>query len=237
MFRRYLEMPGIKALKQDLDSRGYRTKQKVLSTGRVVGDIPFYTGPLAYLLKNRVYVGECEHGKKSYPGQHAPIIERALFDAVQAKLAERVIAHKRARMASNAILIGRIYDDAGNRMSPTSSYKGSIRYRFYLSAAHTFGSKDKAGSIARVPASLIEDAVMAAIRERLVENPQADQQPGVDGRKLVETHLKRVIVSHQNITLEIKSVFQPGNDKSDCNDDAVTYKGRVDSLDAEDIPS
>lgn len=237
IFRRYLEMPGVKALKQDLDSRGYRTKRKVLSTGRVVGGIPFYTGPLAYLLKNRVYVGECQHAKKSYPGQHAPIIERTLFDAVQAKLAERVTAHKRARMASNAILIGRIYDDAGNRMSPTSSYKGTIRYRFYLSAAHSFGSKDKAGSIARVPAQVIEAAVLTAVSERLAKNSSVDQNLGLDDRQLIENYVKRVVVSHQNITLEITSAVQRGNDERDSGDDAVASESRTESLNVDDVPS
>ena len=237
IFRRYLEMPGIKALKNDLDSRGYRTKRKVLSTGRVVGGIPFYTGPLAYLLKNRVYVGECEHGKKSYPGQHAPIIERALFDAVQAKLTERVVAYKRARMASNALLIGRIYDDAANRMSPTSSYKGPIRYRFYVSAAHSFGPKDKAGSISRVSAPMIENAVISALHERLAKDPNKDQQPVLNDRELIENYVKRVVVSHQNITFEIKSAIQRGDDEGDSGDDAVASGSRTESLNADDVLS
>lgn len=52
IFRCYLEMPSILALRDDLEDKGYRTNQRVLSSGKIVGGIPFYQGPLAYLLKN-----------------------------------------------------------------------------------------------------------------------------------------------------------------------------------------
>jgi DNA invertase Pin-like site-specific DNA recombinase len=216
IFRRYLEMSGVQALKHDLDARGYLTKRKVQSNGKVVGGIPFYQGPLAYLLKNRVYIGECEHKGKSYPGQHSPIIDRELFDAVQAKIAAHAVAHKNARTASNALLIGRIYDDAGNRMSPTTSHKGAIRYRFYISTALTFKSKKTAGSVKRVSAVPIETAVIEALRLRFpraegteqataAERESTTEQPVMTAeRRLLETHVERITVFKASVVIALK---------------------------------
>ena len=49
-----------------------------------------------------------------------------LFDAVQAKLSEQTTNHRTTRMNSEALLTGRIFDDRGNRMSPSHA-PGPIR--------------------------------------------------------------------------------------------------------------
>ena len=46
-------------------------------------------GPLAHLLKNRFYVGEVVYKGEVHKGEHEPILDRDLFEAVQEKLAER----------------------------------------------------------------------------------------------------------------------------------------------------
>src|SRR5271169_6779829 len=67
IFDRYLELGSIQALLQDLRERGVVTRRRTLATGRTIGGIPFTKGPLAYLLKNRMYLGELNHGANSYP--------------------------------------------------------------------------------------------------------------------------------------------------------------------------
>ncbi len=42
-------------------------------------------GPLAYLLKNRFYVGEVVYRGEVHPGEQQPIIDKELFEAVQAQ--------------------------------------------------------------------------------------------------------------------------------------------------------
>src|SRR5215831_12751839 len=56
-------------------------------------------------------------------GEQPAIVDRDLFEAVQAKLSEQVNGHKAARTKSEALLIGRIFDDRGNRMSPSHARK------------------------------------------------------------------------------------------------------------------
>ncbi len=119
----------------DLRQRGIVTKVRTLKTGETVGGIAFTRGPLAHLLRNRFYIGEVSFKGEILAGEQPAIIDRDLFDAVQAKLTEQVTNHKLTRARSEALLLGRIFDDRGNRMSPSHVRKQGIKYRYYLSSA------------------------------------------------------------------------------------------------------
>ena len=54
--------------------------------------------------------------------------------ATRAKLQNAVARQVRLKV-SPSILTGRIFDDRGNRMSPTDSNKSGVRYRYYVSHA------------------------------------------------------------------------------------------------------
>jgi len=116
-------------------------------------------GPLAHLLKNRFYIGEVVYRGEVLRGEHEPILSRDLFDAVQEKLAANAVARQVRLRGSAAFLTGRLFDDRGNRMSPTHANKNGARYRYYVSQALLQNRKAEAGSIARVPAPETEKLV------------------------------------------------------------------------------
>lgn len=64
------------------------------------------------------------------------------------------------RPGSNALLKDLLFDDRGNRMTPSSAKKGGLRYRYFVSHALTEGAASQVGSFGRVSAPAIEDAVM-----------------------------------------------------------------------------
>ena len=97
--------------------------------------IPLTRGPLAHLLRNRFYVGEVPFKGEVLKGEQPAIVDRELFDAVQAKLCQQLNNHRTTRMKSEALLAGRLFDDRGNRMSPSHARKGGVKYRYYLSSA------------------------------------------------------------------------------------------------------
>ena len=70
-------------------------------------------------------------------------------------------------MNSEALLTGRLFDDRGNRMSPSHVRKGGRKYRYYLSCALFHGAAERAGSVRRVPAADIEALVIRSVREHL----------------------------------------------------------------------
>src|SRR5947207_6115856 len=93
IFARYLELGSVRLLAQDLDRREIRSKPRRLSNGRTIGGERFGVGALAHLLKNRFYIGEVVYRGEVHGGEQAPIVDRALFPAAQAKL----VAQARAR--------------------------------------------------------------------------------------------------------------------------------------------
>jgi site-specific DNA recombinase len=91
IFARYLELPSMGALMEELDRRRIRTKARRRTDGRIIGGIRFGVGPLAHLLKNRFYIGEVLYRGETHRGEHEPILDRDLFEAVQAKLAANTV--------------------------------------------------------------------------------------------------------------------------------------------------
>src|SRR5256884_6700071 len=119
IFARYLELGSVRALAEDLDHRGIRSKPRRLSNGRTIGGGRFGVGALAHLLKNRFYIGEVAYRGEVHRGEHEAILSRDLFEAVQEKLAANAVARQVRLRGSAALLTGRLFDDRGNRMSPT----------------------------------------------------------------------------------------------------------------------
>lgn len=68
---------------------------------------------------------------------------------VKQLLATKANGRKAKRSESGALLAGKLFDDKGNRMSPSFSSKNGVRYRFYVSSALLRGRKAAAGSVKR----------------------------------------------------------------------------------------
>jgi site-specific DNA recombinase len=205
IFTRYLVLGSMAALIEDLDRRGVKTKANGLTDGRVRGGVRFGVGSLAYLLKNRFYIGEVVYRGEVHRGEHEPILDRDLFEAVQAKLSSNAVARQVRLKGSPAILTGRIFDDRGNRMSPTHSNKCGVRYRYYVSHAILQKRKAEAGSVARVPAPEIENLVLDGVRKHRASMAVAEQPTAMDDRHLIERYVDSVIVKPQ--ALEIRLVL------------------------------
>jgi site-specific DNA recombinase len=203
IFARYLALGSMGALIEDLDRRGIRTKQRRGTDGRLMGGIRFGVGPLAYLLKNRFYIGEVAYRGELHRGEHEPILDRDLFEAVQAKLAANTVDRRIRLKGSPAILTGRVFDDRGNRMSPTHSNKLGVRYRYYVSHAIVQKRKAEAGSITRVAAPEIEKLVLDGVRKHCASIGKAEPLPPVDDRDLIERLVDRIVVKPEAIEVRL----------------------------------
>jgi site-specific DNA recombinase len=219
IFTRYLELGSIGALLAELDRRGIRTKVNGRRDGGRSGGICFGVGSLAHLLKNRFYIGEITYRGEVHHGEHEPILTRDLFEAVQAKrVANAVARHVRLR-GSAAILTGRLFDDRGNRMSPTHANKRGVRYRYYVSHAILQNRKAEAGNIARVPAPEIETLVCDSVRRHLAAMDAADHQTALADRELVQRHVARVIVKPQALDVWLIPTCEASAQAEDPVDD------------------
>jgi hypothetical protein len=104
----------------------------------------------------------------------------------------------RTRQSSEALLGGKLFDDRGNRMSPTWARKGSKRWRYYVSQAALQGDKSKEGSIPRVPAADVETLVAQALGK--LSPDHAASQTGI--RDLID----RVVIGHATIRIHLSEV-------------------------------
>jgi site-specific DNA recombinase len=207
IFRRYLELGSIGDLVEDLDNRGIRTRKQRLSNDKIRGGIRFTVGPLSHLLRNRFYLGEVVYRGKVYIGEHAPIIDRELFDAVQAKLASNTNLRALKLKASPSILAGLIFDDRGNPMSPTHTNKKGARYRYYVSQAVLQKLDKAAGSVTRVNAADIETLVTLAVRSRQpAEQSEGDQK--LSDSELIARFVEKVVIKPKAIEVSLKGTGQ-----------------------------
>jgi len=127
IFQRYLELKSFSRLVADLDQRGIVTKRRNTKIAKYQGGIPFTYGPLAYFLKNRIYLGETHHGGKWFKGDHEAILDRQTFERVQNLLKTNRITRRIKHSESGALLQGKLFDDKGNRMGPSFSSKNGVR--------------------------------------------------------------------------------------------------------------
>src|SRR5215831_7041964 len=197
IFRSYLRLGSLNLLMADLRQRGIVTKVRTLKSGKTVGGIPFTRGPLAHLLRNRFYIGEVTFKGDVLKGEQPAIVDRDLFAAVQAKLSEQVNNHKTERMKSEAFLAGRIFDDRGNRMTPSHVRKRGIKYRYYLSSALLQGQPERAGAVSRIPAAEIEGLVVRSVRDHL------NQSEETEDAVLITTHVARIEVKSRQLVIEL----------------------------------
>jgi len=197
IFRSYLRLGSLNLSMTDLRQRGIVTKVRTLKTGETVGGIPFTRGPLAHLLRNRFYIGEVSFKGEVLAGEQPAIVDRDLFDAVQAKLTEQVTHHKSSRARSEALLLGRIFDDRGHRMIPSHVRKLGIKYRYYLSSALLQGRPKQAGTVSRIPAHEVEALVIKAVRGHL------DVSAEIEDAVVIKNHVIRVEVQPDQLLIEL----------------------------------
>ena len=201
IFNRYLET-SIGQVLEELEAKGITTKAYVSRTGLSKGGGRWFIGPLRHILRNRVYAGDAVHKDKVYPGQHTAIIDRALFDRVQAKMAANTVTIKRTRtIESRSLLPGLIFDDRGNAMTPqrSSFVPGKPRYRFYVSQAILQHRRHAGGSLMRVSALPVEDFVLRHMAQIAglsgCNSLWESANPETDQKILLRRWLQRIVFS------------------------------------------
>jgi len=211
IFRRYLELSGVNGLVRDLRERNMRTKTRLLATGGTRGGVPFERGTLFYLLRNRFYIGEVSYKGEILPGEQSPIMERALFDAVQQKLTDQWTTKTNIRNAGDHLLTGLLFDDAGHRMAPTHATKAGIRYRYYVSlpCLHGEAKTAKVGSVTRVPAADVEEIVVKSLNEYF-RSQSGMQLSAITGHRAIAELIGRIDVHTDRLAVRLRSRENPG---------------------------
>ncbi len=192
IFRRHVALGSVRCLKEELDAAGIVSKVRVAESGRRWGGKPFARGVLYLMLQNRIYLGETVHKDKSYPGEHKGIVDQELWDAVQTKLIENRVDRKNGGATGDpSLLAGLLYDDQGNRMTPSHAVKNGKRYRYNVSRPLITGSKTMVPEGRRIPAAEIERLVADRVCTFLSSNAEVFE--AIQGWNREIAGLKRLV--------------------------------------------
>ena len=165
IFEQYLRLKSVYDLFDYLKANGYRSKEWVTTTGRKRGGAVLSRGTIYHLLSNPVYIGKTRHGDKFYAGRHEPIVDQKTWDQTAELLASNRVKRRRSRnVASGRVFLGLLFDEAGNRFTPSHCQKQGRRYAYYNLQAEK-GSQPKCAD--RLPALELEELIVGRIKDLL----------------------------------------------------------------------
>jgi len=222
IFDLYLEHRSLTAVLKELDSRGWAIRRWTTKAGRERGGRPFAKVDLYRLLTNVAYLGKTRYKDEVHPGEHAAIVDPAIFEQVQARLKHNgLTAGAEVRNKFGAILKGLIRCvPCGCAMTPTHSTRdGNKRYRYYVCTAaqkrgwHTCPSKSvPAGEIERI----VVDQIKCVGRDPALIQATAGQARRQDESALAEarTELGSLERELARLHAEVRKLAAPvgGND-------------------------
>ena len=130
----YLEHGTIRVVKEQAEELHLRTRRRERPDGRMTGGGPFDRGHIHHILTSPIYAGRIRHKKQVYDGQHSAIIDPEIWNHVQ-RVLEAGSAKTRGtkRKATRSLLAGSLFDETGDRLTPSHSRKNGKRLRYYIS--------------------------------------------------------------------------------------------------------
>ena len=134
LFDFYETLGSVTAVTREAVKLGLRSKRRIGRDrtprgGSVMGRVQIYR-----VLSNPVYAGRIRHKQQVHEGQHEAIIDPDRFDAVQTMLITRSAKPRSKPAAAHpSPLAGRLYDETGDRLTPTHACKAGKRCRYYVS--------------------------------------------------------------------------------------------------------
>lgn len=177
LYRLYRDLGTVRAVKEEAGRIGLLSRKRVAPNGRQSGGGYFDRGQIHHILTNPIYAGRIRHKTEIYDGQHPAIIDPDAWDAIQARLNDKAARSRSGRggidrrYAVTSPLVGKIFDEVGDRLTPSHSKTSSgKRLRYYVSKRliQKSGVKQPAGGW-RLPAHELEEIVANAVRDRLAD--------------------------------------------------------------------
>lgn len=167
IFEIYLEVKCLNQLKREVDKLGYETRPS--RTGAFAR--PYSRGHLYNMLCNPIYIGEIRHKDQRFPGRHQAIVDRETWDRVQTLLEARsqIVRGKGRQASDRSPLTGRVFDETGDRLTPSYTKKRDRRIRYFVSNRLVDRSSTRTPDATgwRLPATQLEEAIASSIAHTL----------------------------------------------------------------------
>ncbi len=129
VYEKYLELGSVRAVKDAVDALGITSRPTSRTSGSLLG-----LGHIYRILTNPIYIGKISHKGILSDGQHEAIIDPKVWQKVQEMLqANNARERDQPNAAVSSPLAGIIFDEQGERLTPSHAVKGGRRYRYYIS--------------------------------------------------------------------------------------------------------
>ena len=183
IFRLYLKLGCVSKLKVHLENANIRSKKRLSALGHQSGGVTYSRGALYSILRNRTYVGEIRHRGNIYRAEHSGIVPRGLWERVQKQLEDNNNAHRSGTgVITPSLLLGLVYDDSGNRFTPTHALKKGKRYRYYVSQRTIKNPGHRYPGLTRIPTVELDELVRSELisyfeaPRRMLQSLEANQE-------------------------------------------------------------
>ncbi len=215
LYNLYLQHGGLRLVKEQADAVGLRSRQRVRGAGRISGGTPFDRGHIHHILTNPIYAGRIRHKGQVFDGQHPAIIEPTIWEHVQQMLQNGAAKARGAkRVASQSLLAGKLFDETGDRLTPSHSKKNGKRLRYYISRRLVTDGSQKHPDAWRLPAEQVEGLVADLIRVKLKKHEIATRLiRGLSASEIAAASSKLLSVHRTKdcLTLVERADIAPGN--------------------------
>jgi site-specific DNA recombinase len=171
LFDLYESLGTVSAVTAEAARRGLRSKRRVSGSGNPSGGSIMRRGQIHHVLSNPVYAGRIRHKTQVYEGQHDAIIDPDRWEAIQTRLKDGSAKPRGQQAAAHpSPLAGRLFDETGDRLTPTHARKGGRRYRYYVSRRLVAGAEERDARTGwRLPAERLERDLCRAVQTHLVD--------------------------------------------------------------------
>lgn len=211
----YREHGTIRAVKEHADQLGLRSRRRERAGGRISGGGPLDRGHIHHILSNPIYAGRIRHKKQVFDGQHAAIIEPAVWDQIQRLLEEGATKTRGTKQTGlRSPLAGKLYDETGDRLTPSHSRKNGKRLRYYISRRLVTDRSTRHPDAWRLPAAEIERLVANLVQRHLGRSGAAALMvTNASAVKIVtvQTSLAKLASPSQLIALIERVDLKPGS--------------------------
>lgn len=127
----YTRVSTESGLEQDFNS---------LDNQREASEALISRGHLYWILSNPIYIGRLRRKGQAHDGLHPGIVEIEIWVQVQQRLASQAQPRRPPQPDDHSFLVGKLYDDRGNRMGASHASKCGRRWRYYVSRAALTGA-------------------------------------------------------------------------------------------------
>lgn len=184
---------------------GLRSKRRTAPSGEISGGNAIDRGHIYHILTNPIYAGRIRHKKEVFEGQHPPIIEPDVWDEIQTKLALGAARKRGARAATHpSPLAGKLFDETGDRLTPSHSSKNGKRLRYYISHRLVVGKSQEYPDAWRLPAPQLEQSIARVIHKHLSDPAILPKLLGgidatdVERLRVLMTRMAETVAPHQS---------------------------------------